>query len=219
MKSAICVFSAILGLVFFTSMPLHAQQSSTFGAQGQPVLHTPNTDFGLQVGSSFATGFAGSSLFTQSVSPHFQWHPTQRFSLVVGSVFSSGQLSGSMGFSPLTFSGSEMRNSIAAPQNLFSATVYAMGAYQANPRLTIFGGSWFERSNVQAFQPQMNPNAFNLNPRGLMMGFDYRISENFSFGAQVNVSQGYNPFNPFFNQGGFHRSGFPSSPFHRSPVW
>lgn len=218
MKSGIVVFIAVVSLVIFASMPLAAQEKSIFDSQGEPSLQLPKTDFGLQVGSSFTTGFGGGSLFTQSVAPHFQWNPTQRFSLVVGSVFSSGQLSGVSGLSPFALSMASSGNMLQ-PQGLFSATVYAMGAYQASPRLTVFGGGWTERNNMQAMQPQMNPQAFNLNPRGMMMGFDYRISERFSFGAQVNVSQGYNPFNPFFNQGGFHRSTFPSSPFHRNPLW
>lgn len=218
MKSVIFVLSVVLCLVFLTPSPLNAQHNRAVLAQGESVLPMPITHFGLQAGSTFTTGFAGSTLFSQTVAPHFKWNATQRFSLVVGSVFSSGQLSGAFGLFPKAISSSVIGNKIT-PAHLFSATVYALGAYQANPRLTVFGASWVERNNMQSLQPQMNPNAFNVNPHGLMMGFDYRISENFSFGAQVNVSQGFNPFNPFFNQGVFHRSGFPSSPFHRSPVW
>jgi hypothetical protein len=51
--------------------------------------------------------------------------------------------------------------------------------------------------DAMMFGPQMNPQAFNLNAGGMMIGMDYRISERFSFGAEINVSRGYNPFNPY----------------------
>ena len=218
MKAKFLVFAAVLTISFFGSYSLKAQEKSPFGDQNEPVLNLPKTDFGVQLGTSFTTGFAGSSLFSQSFAPHFQWNPAQRFSLIVGSVFSTGQFSGSSGFSPFGFS-PVAAGSALPPQRFFSNTVYAMGAYQANPRLTLFGGSWVEQNNFQHGQPQVNPQAFNLNPRGMMMGFDYRITESFSFGAQINVSQGHNPFNPFYHPGAFQRVGFPSSPFHRNPNW
>jgi len=218
MKAQHLIFFAALSFMLLASPALLAQESSLFHTQGEPLLNKPKTDFGLQLGSSFSTGFAGSSLFSQSLAPHFQFNPSQRFSLVLGSVFSTGQFSGNSGFSPIFFSPAGTGN-LMNSQRLISTTVYALGAYQASPRLTLFGGSWMERNNFQPNQPQMNSQAFNLNPRGMMMGFDYRVTENFSFGAQINVAQGYNPFNPFYNQGAFHRGGFSPSPFYRNPNW
>jgi hypothetical protein len=156
-------------------------------------------------------------LFSQSFAPHFQWNPAQRFSFVVGSVFSTGQFSGSGGFLPFGFV--PVADAGMMPQRLFSGSVFALGAYQLNERLTLTGGTWFEHNNLHLGQPQMNPQAFNTNPRGMMVGFDYRITENFRFGAQLNVSQGYNPFNPFNQYGGFNHGLFAPSPFHRNTIW
>jgi hypothetical protein len=211
-------FVAILALFFFNGFALQAQEGSLFQPKTESGLVIPKTDFGLQLGTSFTTGFGGSTLFSQSLAPHFQWNPGQRFSLLVGSVVSTGQFSGMNGFSPFGF-GHAGDLGMMAPQRLFSTTVYAMGAYQLNPRLTIIGGGWTEHNNFQMTQPQMNSQAFNLNPRGMMVGFGYRITDNLSFGAQVNVSSGYNPFNPFSQPGGFNRSVFAPSPFHRNPFW
>lgn len=210
-------FIAILALFIFNGFALQAQEGSLFHPKTESGLTIPKTDFGLQVGSSFTTGFGGNSLFSQSFAPHFQWNPAQRFSLVVGSVFSTGQFSGSGGFSP--FGLVPVADAGMMPQRLFSGSVYALGAYQLNERLTLTGGTWFERNNLQLAQPQMNTQAFNMSPRGMMVGFDYRVTENFRFGAQLNVSQGYNPFNPFNQYGGFNHGLFAPSPFHRNTIW
>lgn len=215
MKARHFLFLALAGFLFLASPALLAQESSVFNTQSEPLLNKPKTDFGLQLGTSFSTGFAGSSLFSQSIAPHFQFNPTQRFSLVLGTVFSSGQLTGSGGFSPFGFT--PFGESPAAHQQLFSTTVYAMGAYQLNPRLTITGASWVERNNFNMAQPQMNSQAFNFGPRGMMVGFDYRITENLSFGAQVRMSQGYNQFNQFHSP--FQRGFMGTSPFSRNPIW
>lgn len=207
-------FSLLL-LLAATSLP--AQQGSGFQSTDKPILELPKTDFGLQFGTSFTTAFGGSSLFSQSFAPHFQWNPAQRFSLVVGSVFSTGQFSGAGGFSP--FGLVPVADAGMMPQRLFSGSVYALGAYQLNERLTLTGGTWFERNNLQMAQPQMNQQALNMSPRGMMVGFDYRVTENFRFGAQLNVSQGYNPFNPFNQYGGFNHGLFAPSPFHRNTIW
>ena len=215
MKAQHFIFFAALSFMLLASPALLAQESSLFPTQSEPLLNKPKTDFGLQLGTSFSTGFAGSSLFSQSIAPHFQFNPTQRFSLVLGTVFSSGQLTGSGGFSPFGFT--PFGESPAAHQQLFSTTVYAMGAYQLNPRLTITGASWVERNNFNMAQPQMNSQAFNFGPRGMMVGFDYRITENLSFGAQVRMSQGYNQFNQFHSP--FQRGFMGTSPFNRNPIW
>ena len=215
MKARHFLFFALASFMLLASPALLAQESSLFHTSNEPLLTQPKTDFGLQLGTSFSTGFAGSSLFSQSIAPHFQFNPSQRFSLVLGTVFSSGQLTGSGGFSPFGYT--PFGESPAAHQRLFSTTVYAMGAYQLNPRLTITGAGWVERNNFNMAQPQMNPQAFNFGPRGMMVGFDYRIIENLSFGAQVRMTQGYNHFNSFNSP--FQRGFMGASPFNRNPIW
>jgi len=69
----------------------------------------------------------------------------------------------------------------------------------------------------------MNPMAFDMRSHGATFGFDYRVSENFSFGAQLNMSSGANPYHPLFNRHYFG-SGLPGglhspAPFHKYDRW
>ncbi len=171
-------------------------------------LFNNSSRFGMEMGSSFATGFRGTSMFTQTLSPHLQFQPGQNFSLTVGTLFSTSTFGGS---SPVMYGGSGE----VMPDRMNAATVYAFGAYQLNPRLTLTGGAWTERNNMNQMYGQMNPQAFDMNARGMMMGMEYRITENLSFGAEVGVSRGYNPFNPYSS--GFGHQ--PMSPFQRRHPW
>jgi len=169
---------------------------------------SPN--FGMQLGSSFTTGYGGGSMFSQSIAPYLTFKPGQNFSLMVGSVLSTSSFPGSSASSGVPS---------AAPNRFLSTTVYAFGAYQLNPRLTITGGAWTERNNMGAMMfnnvaGQMNPNAFNMNASGMIMGMDYKISENFSIGAEFNISNGYNPFNTYRSPGSLY-----NNPFYRRTGW
>ncbi len=200
--------SLILLIFLLAPLFLAAQENNDSSSEllkGKYSFLSAKPTFGLQLGSSFTTGLGGHSLFSHSVSPQVQFQPGQRFSVVVGSVFSTGSLSGGMPFA-------------SQPEGngrLYSNTIYAYGAYQVNSRLTLTGGAWTERNNMNAFfTPQMNPQAFNTNARGMMFGMDFRISDNLRFGAEINVSQGPNAFSPLYNNGPFQ-----SSPFHRRNPW
>ncbi len=202
------VLSLMFASTFVWSQTFNNNESNLLN-KGEYSFMDRSPLFGMTMGSSFTTGFAGSSLFTQSVAPHLTLRPGQNFSLVVGSVFSTGSFGGS---SPVG-----MYSGAGAPDRMFSTTVYALGAYQVNPRLVITGGAWTERNNMDQmmFGPQMNPQAFDMNPRGMMMGMEYRITENLRFGAEVSVSQGYNPFNPYNTMGRHNNNPFRS----RNPMF
>ena len=174
---------------------------------GNYSLFNSGPDFGMQVGSTFSTGFGG-SIFTQSFAPHLQFQPGKNFYLTVGTIFSTSNFSGGMPMF-MNVSGAEM------PNRYLSNTVYAFGAYQVNPRLVITGGAWTEQNNFNMMQNQMNPQAFDMNARGMMMGMDLRITENLRFGAEVSVSRGHNPFNPYSSGFGHYHPG----PFQRRHPW
>ncbi len=171
-------------------------------------LFSSTPDLGLELGSSFSTGFGG-SLFTQSIAPNLRFSNNQNFSLILGSVISTSNTGSMMsGVGP---------NVSAMPDRFMSTTIYALGAYSVNPRFTITGGTWVERNNFNMMQNQMNPQAFDLNARGMMLGMDYKITENLRFGAEISVSNGYNPFSPMnYNRNSlFHNP----NPFHRRSPW
>lgn len=196
---------AIIFMLMFP-MAIFAQQSQTSGLlKGNYGFLGSKPTFGLQMGSSFSTGFAGAGMFSQSIAPHLQFTPGKNFTLIAGSVLSTSSFSGTSPF---------IQNGNA---RFLSTTVYALGAYQVNPRLTLTGGAWGERNNLNQMMqgPQMNPQAFNLNAGGMMMGLDYKITENLRFGAEINVSRGTNPFSPYNSHSPFYTPG----PFNRRTNW
>jgi len=196
---------AVLSVTFILfAFGLFAQNSGTTESgllSGDYGFMRPMPFFGMQMGTQYMTGMGGAGLFSQSFAPYLQFKPGQNFSVVAGSILSTSSFSGSSPF----------LSTSAAPDRLFSTTVYALGAYQVNPRLIVTGGAWGERNNMnQLFMgPQMNPQAFDLSAGGMMLGMDYKITENLRFGAEINLSRGQNPFNPYGNTN-------PFSPFNSS---
>lgn len=212
----------LIGVLFvfvliLTLTPVSAQQFNENESLFKPEPPRQGPEFGVQAGTSFSAGSGGFNMFSQSISPHMRWNVSPRWSLTVGTVFSTASINGVNSFNnnPLMGGGFQM-----GPQRAFSSTAYAMGSYQLNPRLIISGGAWMEANNMsRSFDVQMNPQAFSMGGKGMMLGMDYRITESLHFGAQVRMSSGYNPFNPLYNLGPLPGQGFQSSPFNRFGGW
>lgn len=206
-KSFFLVFTLMFSLAAASQENQTADQGLLSGDYS--FLNT-SPQFGMQMGTSFATGFGGTGFFSQSFAPYLQFRPGQNFAITVGSTLSTGSFAGGNPF--LGAQGNTMSN------RMYSTTLYALGAYQVNSRLVVTGAAWTERNNLNQtmFQPQMNPQAFNLNAHGMMIGMDYRITENLSVGAEVRMSQGGSFHNPFMHQ----QSSFQQrSPMHRNYPW
>ncbi len=203
------------------SVPLMSQQVVNQDLFDPAKGEVAETDFSLDLGTSF-TAFSGAGgMFTNSIAPRLNWDAGKNFHLEVGTVFSSSRISGmhsGMLYNPAgPDAGALMQG---ADGQLFSSMVYAIGSYKVSPRLSIHGATWMERSSFDMSEmPAMNPHAASTNPQGMMMGFDYKVTENFRFGAEVNFSTGQNPYNPAYMHqspfGGFHSP----SPFHRQGRW
>ncbi len=180
-------------LVFLSKVVIYSQ------------FYNPSTDNGLFSGynnintnvnfsTGFSTGFGGSSLFSQSIAPTLNWQTSENFIVEAGTSFTSysfsGSQSGQMSLNP-AFSNNTFNN------NFYGNVTYAFGHYKVNENLTISGGTYFESSN---FNPDMNPQAFNMNAKGMILGFDYQLNNNASIGAEFNLRSGqsmYNAFNPY----------------------
>lgn len=224
MNTRVFIFGICIILFLGISSPVCAQNNAKIGLLQELPVHSATPHFGLQLGSMFTSGLAGGSMFTHSVAPSLNWDVSRRFNLHVGTILSSSQMNGMNSMFPYTMhmSGGESLHQFQN-QRLFSTAFYATGTYEVNPRLSFIGSAWVEHNNLA--EMGMNPQAFNTTPRGGMLGFDYKVSENFQFGAEVRVSSGVNPFNPFYNSGmygtGFdQRNGFRGpSPFHRGSRW
>ncbi len=178
-----------------------------------------NPQFGMQFGSSFTTAGASGSLFANSITPRLNMDVGKDFHLEVGTIFTTSRFNGVAPGYGMHAYGSESLL-FDQPSGMNSATTYAFGVYRLNPKLSISGGTWFERNNFDMSQTTMNPYAMSHNPRGMMLGLDYKVTENLRFGVEVSASSGVSPMTPgLFQQsafpGGFHSH----NPFHRYNRW
>jgi hypothetical protein len=217
MYARILVFKTLLVLMLFAVSPGSAQDSAASYAKGLPV-HASAPVFRMQMGSTFGYVPGAGSLFGSTLAPSINWEISRRFSLQAGTIFSTTLMNGPNPLFPFTphMAGGEQIDVMGA-QRLMGGTVFAAGAYQVNPRLTLVGAGWMQHSELPGWE--MNHQAFDLQSRGMMFGFDYQINDHIRFGAELNLSTGYNPF--MVHPGtGFHQHGFYSpSPFHRGARW
>jgi outer membrane protein assembly factor BamA len=75
-----------------------------------------------------------------------------------------------------------------SPNGYFQNFVYAQGQYLVNPRLQLTGTAFYETSRFNGLT--MNPQATNLQSKGMSMHANYKVSEHFSVGAGVQISNG-----------------------------
>ncbi len=201
MKTRVMISALFLVVFLHFASTLNAQDNSY--------------DFSLDVGSMFTTAGNYGNFFSHRIAPSFNWDISKDFQLEAGTVFSSTRMTGAMpyGFSPA----GEQQLLFAPSSPVLSTSVYAFGVYHLSPKLSISGGTWFEQMHFDVQEGAINPLATQQNPRGMMLGLEYRVSENLRFGFEVNASTGISPYMP----GGFQNTAFPGSfynrnPFHRS---
>lgn len=211
------IFRTLLVLMLFAVSPVSAQDSAGAYAKGQP-LYASAPFFNLQFSSDFGFMPGMGSLFSHSLSPSVNWEIGRRFSLQAGTIFATTHMNGPGPLFPYTphMAGGEAMG-VMETQRLFGATVFASAAYQVNERLTLIGTGWMQKNDMPGWD--MNAQAFDLQSSGMMFGFDYQVSDNLRFGAEMKVSNGYNPFLSY-PSGGIYQHGFYSpSPFHRGSRW
>lgn len=213
----ICLLIAFL----FGSMTVGAQDAPRSDLFDQEEESRLAYDLSFTAGTSFSSFSGAGGMFTQRIAPRLNLDFGKDFHLEIGTIFSSSRISGMpVGLAPAGAANGSEAVFLQADSHLFTSTVYALGAYQISPRLRIHGATWVERNNLDMRDmPVMNPHAVSQNPKGMMLGFDYQVTENLRFGAEVNVSAGHNPYTPMYFQqshfGGFHHP----SPFHRQARW
>jgi len=210
------IVSAILYIVFISLLfPKFANSQLLSSSERGQFLNNTSADLNLQVGTSFTTGFGSDSFFTHSIAPSINWQASDQLTVQAGTMFSSSSFSGQQ--QSILFQGAESGNEYDLFQdNLFSSRTYAFGYYEMNENLTLMGGGYIESSNAN-INTQMNPQAFNFDAKGMMMGFDYKINDNMSIGAEFNFRSGYSPYSSRFNP--YSSPGFNQSPFNTRRGW
>ncbi len=191
MKIRVYITCIFLCLVLYLASPVYSQQTA------------PHV--GLEVSSAFGTAGSSASMFSHSLAPNLTWDVSKDFQFVAGTIFSTTRFNGL----PLAAS------NIGGNQALFghdggrmlSSTVYAFGVYHVNQRLSVTGGTWFEHAHYNMHDSFLN-NQFDMqqNPKGMMLGLNYRVNENLRFGVEVSTGTGY--YSPFYPMS------FQQSPFH-----
>lgn len=220
MKTIIAVLSCI---IFCTNI-------NVFG--DEPLINPENLkeenkisfipEFGLQLGSSFSQFSGYGSLFTQSITPTLSWSPQKNLRINAGAIVTNFNAGSSTGFNTMAFESNSFGNS-AFSNNLTSSLFFVSGSYDINSRLTISGAGYYDQNKASMMFYNQNQNFGNNDVKGMMLGFDYKVSDSFRFGAEININSGYNNFmmSPYnssymspFNQG-FHNQ----SLFRRHNDW
>lgn len=203
------VFAGNNDPLFDPNAPLKSQSSSF------------NPDFGLSIGSSFMSFQGAGSLFSQSIAPTLSWKASDKFSFHAGALltnFNPG--SGFYSNTSMMNTGSGMFETDFAGSNVISSMFFVAGSYHVNSNLTISGAGYYDQNKSSALFMNQNMNSMfgSGDIKGMMLGLDYKFSENFRFGAEINFSSGYNPMSPF-NQGVFNHGGFGMSSFRNNSIW
>jgi hypothetical protein len=145
-------------------------------------LHTGiNVDAGYMLGGGIGSPF-------MTLSPFVSYPVTNRFGVDVG--LSAGY--GGLFFPNTTLEG---QPKMLPMTQLF---IFASGNYKLNEKLTVSGTAFKRIVDVQNPNNSVNPTT-NYNFQGASVGFNYKISNNFSFGVQLhfNSPSGYSNYNPY----------------------
>lgn len=158
--------------------------------------------FNISFGTTFASTFGSGSYFGTYVSPHISYPVSKRFTLRVG-----GTLTTTLGN---TYNEPyPNRAGFSYFGNFNRSFVYAEGAYQLNDRLIVTGTVYKEFNLNQ--NPFPTNEAVSYDNKGMILGVDYKVSENVFIRGQVEISNGRNPYQ--YSPMGFPGMGHPSDSF------
>ena len=162
---------------------------STVYKRESPTKPLRKMHVGVDVGMaySFSSAGYGGPMFT--LSPHATYPLTDRFSLSAGISVGHGSF-----YNPYL---AEQGGDLMLPMTRMF--IYASGNYMLSERLSVNGTIYKQVLDV----PNRNPGQTytNLDSHGGAIGFQYKITPNISFGAQIRVEEPgfYNPYNSFGN--------------------
>lgn len=149
----------------------------------------------LEAGTGFSTFMGG--LSSSFVSPMVSYRATDKLFVTAGGTFSYNNLL-QTSFSPIPTSQGNILQQSSNPTEVF-----AIAHYQVNEKLSLFGVGAFGK-NQPFYSPYGGMNSVNYN--NVSLGMDYKVSNNFSFGASFGINRGPNlgwgntPFGGFGHQ-------------------
>lgn len=150
----------------------------------------------LMAGTSFWSVGKRNNGFISYLRPEIDYSIAPRFHVISGIVIVNHQIPGYKENDPLILS--------HPPGNRIF--MYAEGEYLVNEKLSVFGSVAKE---ITSYKPHvMNPAVYNMDYHNASVGINYRITDNFNFGAHVNVREGYNPYLDIYRMNRYREAPF-----------
>ncbi len=201
----------LVSLFLFALISNANNEEPLFGSQpNEEKGFSLKPEVGLTVGGSFMQFSQYGSLFSQSVAPNLSWTPSKKLRITAGAMVTN--FNAGTSFSGLSFNPGLSGNGMS--QGSFTSSLfYVAGSFDLNSRLTISGAGYYDQNKASMLFQSSNMMFNNNDIKGIMLGLDYKITDNIRFGAEINFNSGYNPFSPF-NQGYYN-----NSPFRRYNGW
>jgi hypothetical protein len=144
---------------------------------------------GVNVNMGYMFSAKGGGPF-MTLAPHVTYPLTNKLSLSAG-------ISAGFGNIYLPYLASEGQSGMLPMTQMF---IYASGNYQVNEKLSVSGSTYKRIVDVKNPNGSAHPATYSLDYQGVSVGFNYKITNNISFGAQIHVdspSSEYNSFSPY----------------------
>lgn len=161
---------------------------------GSEDLQLMNVD--VQLGTSFTSSFTGNPMMFSYIAPTLNFNISPRFKLSVGGVLINNHTSVFNQFVP-----GRMEQGILPGRLNSDFALFASGNWLVNKKLLVYGSAYtskFSANNYSSFR--FNSSSFRKNHFDrFTLGAKYKFSNAFTIGAQVEYSDGLNPyrFNPY----------------------
>jgi long-subunit fatty acid transport protein len=157
--------------------------------------------FGVSMGSSVSFGSNQGASMGHFIAPTLSFQVTDKFTVFGGVALQYNSLN-----NPYTYNNPESGSSIMLMRPRMQTSMFVGGEYAVNEKLTLTGSVFANTASLTV--PGLNPQTYNLNNYGVSGGFWYKINDKASIGAQVQISRGSMPFNPYRSNTGFGNNNF-----------
>jgi len=161
---------------------------------GSEDMQLMNVD--VQLGTSFFSSFTGSPMMSSYIAPTLNFNISSRFNLSVGGVLINNHTSGFNQFVP-----GSMEQGILPGRLNSDFVLFASGNYLINNKLLVYGSAYTSKFSANNYSPfRLNSSSFRKNHFDrYTLGAKYKLSNAFTIGAQVEYSDGLNPYYNRFN--------------------
>ncbi len=136
----------------------------------------------LDIGTAFTSFGGAGSLMSSYLSPSIHYTISPKLNLHVGGTILYNYPAGD----------SQAGEPGIATGNDPSYQFYLYGTYQVTDRLVVDGS--FVKGKMNQYNFGLYPYQMNSDYESYSLGFNYRIANSFHIGAQINISNGLNPY-------------------------